>query len=177
MRFFVHLIVAVAVVSTASAVLAADGPKRRSDSGHGCIVRCPNCCHECVFSANKEKVTKSCYDVVCKDICIPRIVFPWQKGCCSCAKGGKDGDGKDGCCAIHNGAKTKSVRVLKKYEYECARCKYKWTPVPKYSGEKKPFDTRQEEAPESGAVPSPPPVDARILHRKPIVERTVSHSR
>jgi hypothetical protein len=163
-------------MSMGSAVFAGDGPGEKSDCGGGCIVRCPNCCHECVFSANKEKVTKSCYDVVCKDICIPRIVFPWQKGCCSCAKDGKDGDGKDGCCAIHNGAKTKSVRVLKKYKYECGRCKYKWTPIPKGSGEKKAFGTRQGESPEVDGVPPAPPVDARILYGKPVVERTVSHT-
>jgi len=85
--------------------------------------------------------------VVCKDICIPRIVLPWQKGRCTCGKGGKDGDGKDGCCAIHNGAKTKSVRVLKKYEYECGRCKYKWTPMPKGSDGKKTSGTAQQEIP------------------------------
>lgn len=174
MRYVLHLIVAVALTSMTSAVFASDGPGEKPDCRGRCIVRCPNCCHDCVFSANKENVDKTFYDVACKDICIPRILFPWQKGCCSCAKGGKDGDGKGGCCAVHNGAKTKSVRVLKKYKYECSECKHKWTPVPKGSAGKKvikriEFDSKDD-------VP-PPPVAKGMIYGKPIVERTVSHSR
>ena len=154
MRYFLHVIVAVALTSMTSAVFASDGPGENSDCGGRCIVRCPNCCHDCVFSVNKEKVPKTFYDVVCKDICIPRIVFPWQNGCCSCTKGDKDGDGKDGCCVIHNGAKTKSVRVLKKYKYECSECKHKWTPVPKGSAGKKV--TKRIDFGPKDDVPPPP---------------------
>jgi len=83
-----------------------------------------SCCPHCLLTIDKKKIKKHCYDVQCKKICIPRISFPWQKGCengcdlpCSC------------CPTPPNGAKTRTVRVLKKFEYECERCQYKWTPV------------------------------------------------
>ncbi|MHB0955469.1 MAG: hypothetical protein ACYC0X_03730 [Pirellulaceae bacterium] len=74
-------------------------------------VCCPNCHHVCQFSWEKEKVTKHCWRTECKPICIPTITFPWQDGCApKCAR-------------------VKYVNVLKKHEYECERCKYKFTPV------------------------------------------------
>jgi len=164
MRSLLPVIVAAAVIATGSMAFAGDTPFDKAHCGGRLIVRCPNCCHDCVFSADKEKVTKSCYDVECKDICIPRIVFPWQKGRCTCGKGDKDG--KDACCLVHNGAKTKSVRVLKKYEYECPECKHKWTPISRY-GDKTQDKEMETETPEA---PPPPTVDARRVFVRPVVE-------
>jgi hypothetical protein len=82
-----------------------------------------SCCPQCQLEVDKSKIKEYCYDVQCKTICIPRITFPWQKGC-------ENGcDAPCSCCPIPpNGAKIKTVRVLKKFEYECEKCKYKWTP-------------------------------------------------
>ena len=130
-------------MSSTAMTWAGDNPKDKSHCGKGCRVRCPNCCHECVFSAEKAKETKNCYEVECKEICIPRIVFPWQK--CGCGKGSKGcGDGKGSCCGHNNGARTKSVRVLVKYAYECSVCAYKWNPVSKYSDKLKEGDLEAE---------------------------------
>ena len=166
MRYFRHFLTIASILMLATLVRAGDNedgkPGHAGKSGHGCrTVKCPQCCHDCVFSAEKSKKTDSCYEVECKPICIPRVVFPWQKGCCSC---GKDG-GKDGCCAVHNGAKKRSVRVLKKYEYECSHCKYQWTPVSDKDGWKDSDLKDKTIAPEPGpangmAVPPAPPVSA-----------------
>jgi len=84
---------------------------------------CDTCCPNCKLKIDEKRFTKHCYDVECKTICIPRATFPWQKGC----KNGCDAQCSY-CPTPLNGAKTKTVRVLKKFEYECQRCQYKWTP-------------------------------------------------
>ena len=94
------------------------------------------CCPNCQLEIKLEDVKKYCYDVGTKTVCIPKVNFPWQvskhqKGGCDCS--GCDGAGCDTCCGPDcpvpcKGAKVRCARVLKKYEYQCKRCKYKWTP-------------------------------------------------
>lgn len=154
MRYLRHFPTVAGILMLAT--LAHAGDKQDDKAGHAGMpshccrfVKCPQCCHDCVFSAEKAKETKSCYDVECKPICIPKVTFPWQKGCCCCDK---DGD-KDGCCAVHNGAKKRSVRVLKKYEYECPHCKYQWTPVSDKD------DWRHSDVKDKTSAPEPTPAD------------------
>ncbi len=66
-------------------------------------------CKTCRMHVETLKVKKHCYNVECKDICIPPVRFPWQK-----------------CCTLKCG-KIKTVRVLKKQNYTCEKCGYKWT--------------------------------------------------
>ena len=94
------------------------------------------CCPNCQLEIKLEDVKKYCYDVGTKTVCIPKVNFPWQvskhqKGGCDCS--GCDGAGCDTCCGPDcpvpcKGAKVRCARVLKKYEYQCKCCKYKWTP-------------------------------------------------
>jgi hypothetical protein len=86
----------------------------------------------CDFSVVKDKETKHCYSTECKPICIPRVTFPWQKGC-GHAKGKACGDE----CSFNGCARVKVVRVLMKEEYECSRCKCVWTPVSIYKKDAK----------------------------------------
>jgi hypothetical protein len=106
-------------------------------------------------------------------------VFPWQKrqgcgrdcqigkGCNGCAskngghssgkngcKNGSNGGCKDGCCTVNNGAKTRCVRVLKKYEYKCPTCKYTWSPKGACG------DGKKATTPDDLIPPEPPPVSA-----------------
>ena len=96
---------------------------------------CPKCdcdCSTCKLDAEVVDVEKKCFEVECKTICIPRIVFPWQKkqsSCRSCKS--CDGHGCTNC--IHNGARIRKIKVLKSKKYKCPECKYSWTP-----DEKKP---------------------------------------
>jgi hypothetical protein len=172
MRFLVHIIALAAVTAAASGALAGDGPFVKSHCGGGHFVHCPKCHHACEFSIEPEKVTKDCYEVECKTICIPCVVFPWQKSHCDHGKGGKHGKGG---CFAHNGAKSKCVRVLKKYEYECERCKCKWTPVggkKSGCGSVKAYEIEGGEIEvdlDDNPVPEPPAVDARV-RRTPIVQ-------
>jgi hypothetical protein len=72
--------------------------------------RCPQC--SCTLTIEKEKLTRTCYKIECKPICIPRVTFPWEKRCApKCAR-------------------VKMVRVFEPVEKElqCERCLYKWTP-------------------------------------------------
>ncbi len=80
----------------------------------GCSL-CPKCDNCCTLSVDKVDVDKHCWEIECKQICIPRIVFPWQKpDCC-------------GRC-VDNGARVKTIKVLKKHSYTCPECEYTWTP-------------------------------------------------
>ncbi len=93
----------------------------------GCDGLCPACGHCCNLEAEQVDVEKKCFEIECKVICIPRVVFPWQKkkarGCCdSCDS--CDGAGCTNC--VHNGAKTRTIKVLKSKKYKCPECKYSW---------------------------------------------------
>ncbi len=82
---------------------ACRGGKRKK-----CFRKCPKCNADvCVLKCKNAKVTKLCFDVDQKVVCIPRVTFPWQKCCNPCSK-------------------TRTVSVLGVKEYECCECKYTW---------------------------------------------------
>jgi hypothetical protein len=65
-------------------------------------------CKTCRLHVETLKVKKHCFNVECKEICIPPVRFPWQKYCeLKCGK-------------------IKTIRILKKQEYTCEKCAYKW---------------------------------------------------
>lgn len=99
-------------------------PVSLAQAGSGCPLghassncpRCPQCQAGCCeFKAETVDAEKHCWKVECKTICIPNVVFPWQQDCRH--------------PGLNNGAKVKTVRVLKKHKYTCPECKYSWTPV------------------------------------------------
>ena len=149
-----------------SAVRAGDGHAAGCGvgHGHGCkAIVCPNC--YCELKCEQEAEMKSCFEVECKAICIPRMCMPWEK-CC-----------KPKC------AKVKYVRTLKKVEYECHKCKYKFEPVcvdgcgakgdkddkgPKYfeGSSEGPLEAPViDEPPADPGPPVPPPVSAAVPRR------------
>lgn len=76
-------------------------------------LRCPECNATCCELTLEEKIEKaSCYEVKREKICIPNVVFPWQKKCCN--------------PRANNGARVRTVKVMTKREYECPKCEYKW---------------------------------------------------
>ncbi len=142
---FLRTLLAAALMLAPVALLQAGG---HGGAGDGCCeVQCPQCRHICKFTVDTDKEAKHCYKSECKPVCIPRVVFPWQKkscstcsscsgaGCDSCAGGCCNSGGPCGCATgcekpdcttCNNGARIRYVNVLKKYEYECEVCKYKW---------------------------------------------------
>jgi hypothetical protein len=99
-------------------------PRRRLSLQTGSPCICPACDQVCHLDAKQVDVEQSCFEVESKVICIPRVVFPWQKSkndasCDRC-------DGAD-CHCRHSGAKPREVRVLKVAKYKCPECKYTWT--------------------------------------------------
>ena len=128
------LVIAFVAVSVGSLLSLADvsagwGGKKILDQT-GCCKRCPACDHVCNLDAEQVEEEKTCFDVETKVICIPRVVFPWQKkkSCDSCDA--CDGRGCSVC--VHNGARVRKVCVLKTDKYKCPKCEYTW------SAEKKP---------------------------------------
>jgi hypothetical protein len=75
--------------------------------GHGHC--CPQCDAICVPVPEVQKEKHHCFEVECKTICIPAIKWPWQS-----------------CCEPPRCGKVKTVKVLKRVEYECEHCGYKW---------------------------------------------------
>ena len=123
-------------------IYAFSGGQTVTAGGLGCIN--PKDCR-CELSTKEVAVEKSCFEVECKTICIPKVVFPWQtgKGCfglglfgCSqsscdgCDASICDGDGCDGSgCSngVNNGAFTKTVKVLSKKKYTEPGTEYSWS--------------------------------------------------
>ncbi len=118
------LMLAAAVCVLQSQDDAVAGGNLLDQTGHSC---CPVCDHVCKLEAKQVEEEKSCYKVETKAICIPRVVFPWQKArkaaCDSCDA--CDGIGCTAC--VHNGARVRKVCVLKTEKYTCPACEYKWT--------------------------------------------------
>ena len=90
----------------------------------GVCKQCPSC--DCSLDAKMVDVEKSCFEVETKTICIPRVVFPWQRTKASGPCDSCDGSGCATC--VNNGAKTRYIKVIKKKKYTCPECKYSWTP-------------------------------------------------
>ena len=75
---------------------------------------CPQCnqpckCKLCEPTPTTEKDKKHCWCIETKDVCIPHIRWPWQP-----------------CCEPPKCGRVRTVKVLKKVEYECEKCGYKW---------------------------------------------------
>jgi hypothetical protein len=130
------------VFSISSLFLLAVSAVARSEDGE-CQTYCPRCNVVCVPSHEIEKEKKTAFEVRCKWICVPKIRFPWEP-CC-----------KPKCAWV------RKVKVLEKIEYECPKCKYKWTAVCKCpscpSGRCPHLHGLPQQTPETD--PPPPPVD------------------
>lgn len=71
---------------------------------------CPDCGHKtCCPTPVTIKEKKHCFEVECKDVCIPAVKGPFAP-----------------CCEPPPCGRVRTVNVLKKVEYECERCGYKW---------------------------------------------------
>jgi len=85
-------------------------------------IQCGKCNGTCYLKVEQGTKEKSCFKVEAKQICIPRVRFPWQTKdkCNRC-----DGCDSGGCCTTQYG-RVKTILVLKKHKYECPACKYTW---------------------------------------------------
>ena len=76
---------------------------------HGCHC-CPECDNPvCQPTPVTVKVSKHCWEVECKQICIPAFKGPWAP-----------------CCEEPKCGRVRTVKILKKVPYECEKCGYKW---------------------------------------------------
>lgn len=77
--------------------------------------RCPHCEHRaCAPTPTTIVEKKHCWEVECKDICVPKFKWPWEK-----------------CDSPPPCGRVKTVKELKKVEYECEKCGYKWEAPPR----------------------------------------------
>lgn len=98
----------------AAAIFTVTSPgSHAGDLQLGCT-HCPRCQACCTLKAEKVDEERSCWEVEDEKICIPRVVFPWQKDCCNPAR--------------NNGAVVRTVKRLKAKTYECPVCEYTWEP-------------------------------------------------
>ena len=83
------------------------------------FIQCGKCNGTCYLKVEKTTKEKSCFKVETKQICIPKVRFPWQPkvDCDSCDSAGN--------CTSRCG-RVKTILVLKKHKYECPDCKYTW---------------------------------------------------
>ena len=85
-------------------------------------IQCGKCNGTCYLKVEQSTKEKSCFKVEAKQICIPRVRFPWQtKDKCNRCDACDSGQ----CCSTQCG-RVKTILVLKKHKYECPACKYSW---------------------------------------------------
>ena len=121
----------------------------------GCCAENPACpqCH-CEVTTEEGKVKKHCYEVECEQICIPRVRIPWHLLGQAFSNRSKCDTCNTGDCSQKPCGEVRTIRVLKKKEYECKVCKYKWTPVCNVGC----CDTECSDADEGGDAAVSPPV-------------------
>ena len=118
--------------------------------GHGNGGNC-DCCPDCGDKVChptwvEKSVKKHCYEVECKDICIPGLTLPWSKDC------------KPKCGRVI------TVKVFKKKEYECKTCGCKWEikgGCAKGKGNGKAKAKANGATPAPTLAPPPPPASAK----------------
>lgn len=159
MRYqMIALTLAIAVTSPTFA--GDNGLRGGKKAGHRGVF-CPHCGEACYPTVTKGKETRHYFEVEAKEICIPKVRFPWEAG----AKG-KVG-GKDGCATPKCGH-LKTVHVLVKQEYECSVCKYSWDPDSFKNGKgNDKYKSGPTPAVNGSEVAPPPPVEARQQIREP----------
>lgn len=72
---------------------------------------CQSCGGACVLQVEQVDDEETCYEVECKEICIPAVRFPWES------------------CRIAKCGRTRIVSKLKEETRETKACEYKWVLV------------------------------------------------
>lgn len=109
-------------------------------NSHECR-QCPSCNYVCKLTVEKIDEEKIGFDVESKVICIPRVVFPWQKKCNPCA---------------NNGGRLRSVCVLTTEKFKCPKCEYTWKAEKQVDPCEKATEDAEAEAPKM-ELPAPLP--------------------
>ena len=106
---------------------------------------CQSCGGACVLKAEVVTEDETCYDVECKDVCIPAIRFPWDS------------------CREPKCGRVRRVATLKTDSRETKACKYEWVILcprcgrAEADGESKPTVPPMPQAPDSQTpVPKSP---------------------
>lgn len=146
------------ITSTARTVAACDCAKANCHT-------CPSCKYVCKFEAEKVDEKIPCFDVEEKVICIPRVVFPWQKSKC------------DPCA--NNGAWIRKVCVLKRDSYTCPKCEYSWKAEKKeICGGCGSCDAMPNAKDTAGVIPSPMPIQESVAEEfgpEPVIVQGVRY--
>ena len=113
-RLFIAVTIAFSTVAFTSESPAGFGLHGRSSHHRGTASRCcPQCHYRCKFNVERGEEEEYCWKIEHDVICVPRVVFPWQKTCRN--------------PHANNGAFLKTVKKLIRHEYTCPQCEYSWT--------------------------------------------------
>lgn len=82
--------------------------QQQASAAHGAHSQCFCCAQKtCSLTVSTATDTSECFDVECKDICIPPVTFPWE-------------------CRPKSCGRVRTVNVLTTEEREQTVCKYEW---------------------------------------------------
>ena len=94
----------------------------------GCCdnARCEPCSYTCCPEVKTVKVKKYCWEVECKPVCIPKVNCPLfsffrKDNCDPCTELDACGRPLSSLCA-----EVRTVKKLKKVDYECEKCVVEW---------------------------------------------------
>lgn len=108
MRIALALLAAVLFLQATNDCSASGNPP--SPSCHSCGRKV--CCPE----VKVKKETRHCWEVECKEVCIPAVRFPWMD------------------CGQFLCGRVRKVNVLVEKDYEVDKCEYKWKILCKHCG-------------------------------------------
>lgn len=106
MKNFIWLVCVIAVT------LSGQGPRRALADGGGLSYWKPGCNKVCCAEVVTKKETEHCWDVECKEVCIPPVRLPWFGSCLPLC------------------GRVRAVNVLKKCEQEVEKKEIHWQVAP-----------------------------------------------
>jgi hypothetical protein len=107
-------------------------PLLRGASDDCCEVECSRCGESFCHPVPKEvTVSRHCWEIEWKQVCIPAVHRPWQRWFSRCD--GCDNSDCDSCAKARCG-RTRWVRVLKKRTYDTTKCGCEWVIEPLCDG-------------------------------------------
>ncbi len=112
---------------------------------------CQSCGGTCVLKAEQVEEDETCYDVECKEVCIPAVRFPWET------------------CRTPKCGRVRLVTKLKEDKRKTTTCKYEWVLTCPRCGRRAASSKQEENTPATptkpadGTPPAPPMAPAQPM--------------
>jgi len=100
---------------------------------------CQSCGGACALTARQVEEDEACYDVECKEVCIPAVRFPWER------------------CRTPKCGRVRLVAKLKEDKTKKTTCKYEWVLTCTRCGQPAAIEKKDSgKKPADGTSPVPP---------------------